>query len=150
KMGPQFPGVGLRIPALDVTLGVEHGDQVVDLAAAQRVVDEVGARTSPQDHVRAPEILRHLLAREHGTIGDVAGYQRLAVADNLVAHLGPHAVAADERAASDAFTRLQDQRDAGVVLLEVLDAAIGLERDAVVALHALMKTECRSWRWVTA
>src|SRR5262249_21354712 len=122
------------IPALDVTLGVEHGNEVVDLAAAQRVMDEVGTRTSPQDHVRAPEILRHLRAREHGTMGDVARYQRLAVADDLVAYLRPHAVAADERAASNALARLQDQGDAGVVLLEVLDAAIGLQRDAVVAL----------------
>src|SRR5262245_56510179 len=67
KMSPPCAEVCLRIPALDVTLGVEYGHQVVDLAAAQRVVDEVRARTSPQDHVRAPEILRHLLAREHGT-----------------------------------------------------------------------------------
>src|SRR5262249_38023892 len=47
KMGPQFAGIRLRIPALDVTLGVEHGNEVVDLAAAQRVMDEMGTRTSP-------------------------------------------------------------------------------------------------------
>src|SRR5215813_12845711 len=133
-MGPQLAGIRLRIPTLDVTLGVEHGDQVVNLAAAQRVVDEVGARTSPQDHIRAPEILRHLLAREHRAISDVARYQRLAVADHLVAHLRPHAVAADERTASDALARLQDHADAGVVLLEILDAVTGFQRDAVVVL----------------
>ena len=134
KMGPQLARIGLRIPTLDVTLGVEHGDQVVNFGAAQRVVDEMGARASPQDHVRRPEILRHLLAREHGAISDMARYQRLAVADHLVAHLRPHAVAADEGTASDAFARLQGHADAGVVLLEILDAATGFQRDAVVVL----------------
>src|SRR5260370_19692366 len=94
----------------------------------------MGARTSPQDYVRLPEILRHLLARKHGAISDVARHQRLAVADDLVAHLRPHAVAADERTASDAFARLQDHADAGVVLLEIFDALTGFQRDAVVVL----------------
>src|SRR5262249_60319897 len=73
-------------------------------------------------------------AREHGAISDVARYQRLAVADHLVAHLRPHAVAADEGTASDAFARLQDHADAGVVLLEIFDAVTGFQRDAVVVL----------------
>ncbi len=39
KVRPQFAGIGLGIPTLDVTLGVEDGHEVVDLGAAQRIVD---------------------------------------------------------------------------------------------------------------
>src|SRR5215831_11731859 len=95
---------------------------------------EMGARAGPQDHVRAPQIAGHLLAREHGAIGDVSGDQRLAVADDFFAHLRPHAVAADERAAPDALARLKSDDDAGIVLLEVLHRPTGLQRDEVVVL----------------
>src|SRR5262249_10177649 len=42
--------------------------------------------------------------------------------------------AADEGAASDALARLEVDGDAGIILLEVLDRAIGLQRDKIVAL----------------
>ena len=131
---PQVAGVRLRVPALDVALGMEHGDQVVELAAAERIVHEVRARARPQDHVGLPEILRHLVALEHRSIGDMARDQRLAVADDLLAHLRPHAVAADQGAAPDPLARLQGHGDAVVVLLEVLEGAVVLQRDEVVAL----------------
>ncbi len=95
------------------------------------------ARTGPQDHIGTPQIVRHLLARQHGAVGDMAGYQRLAVAHDFVAHLRPHAVAANEATASDALARLQDYGDAGIVLVEVLDRAIGLQRDQIVALAGI-------------
>ena len=34
EVRPQLAGIGLRVPALDVAFGVEHGDEVIDLAAA--------------------------------------------------------------------------------------------------------------------
>ena len=40
-------------------------------------------------------------------------------------------------AASDALARLQKNGDAGIILLEVLDRAIGLERDEIVALASI-------------
>src|SRR5260370_29505195 len=67
----------------------------------------------------------------------MAGYHRLAVAHDFVAHLRPHAVAANEATALDALARLQDYGDAGIVLVEVLDRAIGLQRDQIVALAGI-------------
>ena len=84
-------------------VGMEHGDQIVELAAAQRIMHEMGARAGPQHHVRPPQVLGHVLALEHGAIGDVAGHARLAVADDALADLRPHAVAADQRAAFGAL-----------------------------------------------
>ena len=63
----------------------------------------------------------------------MAGDQRLAVADDLVAHLRPHAIAADQRTAPDALARVQGQGHTLVVLLEVLDGAIGFQADEIVA-----------------
>ena len=91
------------VPAFLVMVGVEHGDQIVEFAAPQRVMHEMRARAGPQHDVGPPQILRHLLALEHGAIGDVAGDARLAVADDAVADFRPHAVAADQRAAFDAL-----------------------------------------------
>ena len=97
----------------------------------------MGARPGPQDDVRLPEIGRHLLALEHGPIGDVARYPRLAVADDLLADLRPHAVAADQRASGDPLAGLQRDGDAAIVLLEALDLPLRLQRDQVVALAGL-------------
>src|SRR5215510_5112272 len=91
-------------------------------------------RPGPQHHVRPPQVVRHLLALEHGAVGDVAGYARLAVADDLLADARPHAVAADQRAATHRFAGLEADGDGVAVILEVVDAAARLERDQVVAL----------------
>src|SRR5262249_56269510 len=61
-----------------------------------------------------------------------AGERRFAVAPPFARHLRPHAAAAEERAAADAFARLQDHADAGAILLEIFDAVTGFQRDAVV------------------
>ena len=60
EMRPQLAGIGFRVPALDIAVGVEHGDEVVELAAPQRIVHEMGARPGPQHDVGPPEVLRHL------------------------------------------------------------------------------------------
>ena len=100
-------GSASRIPAFLVAVGVEHGDEVIELAAAQRIMHEMGARPGPEHHVGPPEIVRHLGALEHRAIGDMAADARRAVADDLLPHLRPHAVAADQRAALHAFAAVQ-------------------------------------------
>jgi hypothetical protein len=64
----------------------------------------MGARSGTQDHVGPPQILRNVFALEDGAISDVAGDARLAVADEALADLGPHVVAADQRTAIDALS----------------------------------------------
>src|SRR5438309_10656736 len=104
---------------------MEDRDEVVELAATQRIVHEVGARARPYDHVLAPKIRRHVRALEHPAIGDVAGDAGRPVADDLLANARPHAVGVDQRATFGALARLQ--RDGA--LLPVL-------RDTVYALTA--------------
>ena len=127
----------LGVPALDVAVGMEHGDQVVELAAAQRIVHEVRAR--PAHTIMSG---RH---RSSGTWSRGAPldrrygprHARLAVADDLLAHARPHAVAADQRGPDRARPIAGVTVTPVVVLLEILDAAVGLQRDEVVALAGL-------------
>src|SRR5262245_64453003 len=72
------------VPSFLVVVGVEDRDEVVELAAAQRVVHEMRARAGPEHDIGAPQVLRDVLALEHGTIGDVPGHARLAVADDIL------------------------------------------------------------------
>ena len=118
---------------------MEDGDQVVELAAPQRIMHQMGARPGPQDDVGLPEIGRHLLALEHRPVGDVAGYPRLAVADDRLADFRPHAVAADQRAPAHPLAVLQRDGDAVIVLREALDLPVVFQRDQIVALAGLEK-----------
>ena len=100
---------------------------------------EVGARAGPQHDVGPPQVFRHLLALEHGAIGDVAGHPRLVVADDALAHAGPHAVAADQRAALRPFAVFERDGDAVAVILEAVDPPAGFQRDQVVALAGVQQ-----------
>src|SRR5438270_10813203 len=71
---PQLAGITLRVPALDVTIGMKDRDEIVELATPQRIVNEMGARPGPEHDVGTPQVLRHVILLEHGAIGDVAGY----------------------------------------------------------------------------
>jgi hypothetical protein len=82
---------------------VKNGDQIVELAAAQGIMPEMGARSGPQDHVGPPHVLRNVFALEVGAISDVAGDARFAVADAALVDLRPHAVAADQRTVIGTF-----------------------------------------------
>ena len=137
EMLPEQFLAAFRVPALLILVGVEYGDEVVDFAAAHRIVHEMRARTGPQDHVRVPQIVRHLVAAQHRPIGDMPGDARLAVADDPLADFRPHAVAGDERAAGNAAAA--DMRDhAGVAaILVVVDVGVGFERDEIVILARL-------------
>src|SRR5258705_5021081 len=97
-------------------------------------MNEVGARPGPEHHIRTPQVDRHLVLLEHGAVGDMAGPPRLAVADDALADLRPHAVAPDERAALNALTGREHDRDTVVMFLVALDGALRLQRDEIVAL----------------
>src|SRR5512139_1559636 len=120
-------------------IGMKHRDEIVELAAAQRVMYEMGARAGPQHDVGPPEIFRHLFALEHATVGDVAGDARLTVANHLVANFRPHSIAADQRAAFDGFAVVKRDTDAVTVVPVAIDPAAGLKRDQIAALARLQK-----------
>ena len=138
-MLPQHVLAAFGVPAFLVVVGVEDRDEVVELAAPQRVMHEMRARAGPEHDVGPPEILRHILALEHAAIGDMAGDARLAVADELFADFRPHAVAADQRAAFDGFAVVERDADAVAVILEGVDAPARLQRDQVAALAGFQK-----------
>ena len=64
----------------------------------------------------------------------MAGDARLAVADDALADLRPHAVAADQRAAFGALAVVERDGDAVAMVLVTVDAPAGLERDQIAAL----------------
>jgi len=80
------------------------GDEVEELPAAQRVVDDVGVVRRPQRRRRPAQVLRHLLDLEHRAVAHVARDRRLAVADDPLAHHRAHAVGANERCGADELT----------------------------------------------
>src|SRR5437763_7022756 len=61
---PQLAGITLRVPALDVTIGMEDCDEMVELAAPQRIMNEMGARPGPEHDVGTPQALRHVVLLE--------------------------------------------------------------------------------------
>ena len=95
----QLGRIAVGVPALLVAVGVEHHDEVEQLAAAERVVHQVGLLAAPADHLGQAVLRGPFRGRQHRAIGDVAGHDRLAVADDLLAHRGPQSVAADQRRA---------------------------------------------------
>ncbi len=123
-----------RVPAFLVVIGMEHGNEVIELAATQRIVNEVRAWAGPQHHVGPPQILRHFLALEHRAIGDVAGDAWLAVANDALANARPHAVAAEQRRAFGALAAFERDGDAVAMVFVTVDAPAGLERDQIAAL----------------
>jgi hypothetical protein len=74
---------------------MKYRHEIIELAAAQRIMHEMSARPGPKHDVGPPEILRYLGTLEHRTIGDMAADARRAVADDLFPRLRPHAVAAN-------------------------------------------------------
>ena len=99
----------------------------------------MGARAGPQHDVGPPQVFRHLVALEHGAIGDMAGHPRLAVADDALADFRPHAVAADQRAALDLFAVFERDGDAVAAVLKAVDPPAGFQRDQVVALAGVQQ-----------
>ena len=52
--------IGARVVALGIGRGAEHGDDVEEFAAPQRVVHDVEAGAGPQDDLVAAHVLGHL------------------------------------------------------------------------------------------
>ena len=122
-----------RLVAADILLvGHEGGDQVEGAPALQRIMHHVALRPGPQRGGIPAQILRHLLERQHGAIGDMAGQaDRVgrAAAGHLLAHFGAHAVGGDHGIGLVDLARLgAHQRAVGGVL--VGDHALAVdERD---------------------
>ena len=124
-------GVTIGVPAFLVAVGVEHDHEIEQLAAAQRVVHQMGLLAAPDDHLRQAVFLRPVGGRQHRAIGDVAGDDRLAVADDLLAHGRPQAVAADQRRALVGFAGLGLYRHGRAVVVDRDDLLRGGELDQV-------------------
>ena len=127
----QLGRVAVGVPAFFVAVGMEHDDEVEQLAAAQRVVHQMGLLAAPDDHLGQAVFLRPLVRRQHGAIGDVAGNHRLAVADDLLAHRGPQPVAADQRRALVGLAGFGLRRDAVAVVVDRDHLLRGGELDEV-------------------
>jgi hypothetical protein len=117
---------------------MEHHDQVEQLAAAQRIVHQVGLLAAPDDHLRQAVFLRPFVGRQHGAVGDVPGDDRLAVADDLFAHGRPQAVAADQRGAAVGLAGLGAGGDAGAVVVDRHDLLRGRKLDQVGLLAGVV------------
>src|SRR5262245_58784076 len=84
-----------------------------------------------------PEVLWHLVLLEHCPVGNMTRDPRLAVADDPLADLRPHAVAADQRAPLDAFAGRELHGDAVATLLVGFNGAVVLEGDQIASLAGL-------------
>src|SRR5262249_61901552 len=84
------------VPTLFIVIRVEYGDQIVELATSQRVMHEMGAWPSPQNNIGTPKVLWNLFPLKNPPIGDMSGDAGLAVADDALADLRPHAVATNQ------------------------------------------------------
>jgi hypothetical protein len=75
---------------------MKHGDQIEQLAGAQRIVHEVHLLAGPDHHIAPAEFFRHFRSRQHRAVGDVAGGFGLAVADHDLPDRRPQPVGADQ------------------------------------------------------
>jgi hypothetical protein len=78
------------------------------------------------------EIPWHFSGRDGGPVDHRAGRQRLAVVEDAFADLRIDAVGADQSFGRDAFAALQRDRHAGIVEIEIHDAAIIAKLDQIV------------------
>ena len=130
----------LGVPSFLVVIGVEDGDEVVELAAPQRIMHEVRARAGPEHDVGPPEIFRHVLALEHAAIGDMArrraACRRRRGRSRIFDHMPSQPISARPSTVSPL---LSVTRDAVAMILVGVDAPARLQRDQVAALAGLEK-----------
>ena len=109
------------------------GDNEVEyLPAGQRIVDEMALGAGPQCRRVPADILGHLAGRNDRTIGRVPGDPRRTVPDQLLAHVRPQAIRADEPDAAVRRAGGELRRHVFPVLLVADDLAVDLEPDARV------------------
>ena len=85
----QLGGIAEGIPAFLVAVGMKHGDEIVELAGAQRIQHEMHLLAGPERHVAPAILFRNFHRGQYRAIGDMAGRLRLAVADHEFADRGP-------------------------------------------------------------
>ena len=127
----QFGRVAVAVPALLVAVGMEHGDEIEQFAGAQRIVHQMHLLAGPHHHVAPAELLRHFRGRQHGAIGDVAGDDRLAVADDHLPDGRPQPVGADQRRAAIVFAAFGVHGDAVGRFVDLDDFLRGVEADQI-------------------
>src|SRR5262249_17783442 len=115
---------------------VEGDDDVVLLAAAQRVVHEVAVRADPDAGGVPLQVGGERLAVDDRAGDDMARDARL-VADILPADRGLHAIGADQRAAAVAAALAVVDGDAAFVLLDALHGRARAHAHPTAALRAL-------------
>ena len=129
---------------------VAGDDEVEHFPARQRIMHEMAFRAGPQRGRVPAQVLRHLLGRDHRTIGRMAGNPRRAVADDLLADVRPQPVGADQRRAGDAFAGGKERRNRCAVLVIARDFGADAQFDQAWSRHAFSNTPCRSPRCTTA
>jgi len=115
--------VGLRelvVPAARV-LSDDGGDQVEELPAAQRVVDDVRVVRRPERRGREPQILGHVLDVEHRAVAHVPGNERQRVSHDAFADHRSPAVRANEGNTADGIF-LRSCNDSRSIILKPRDA----------------------------
>ena len=110
---------------------MEHGDEIEQIAGAQRIVHEMHLLAGPDHHVAPAEFFRHFRGRQHGAIGDVTGWPRLAVAGHDLPDHRPDAVGADQSRAAILLAAFGFHRDAIARLVDFDDFLAGIESDAI-------------------
>ena len=170
--GPARPVLGevdelarLRANAFEVTLhllkaafahvplfavaAVKRDDDVVLLAAAQRVVQKVAVRADPDARRVSLQILRELRPIRDRAIHHMARDPRL-VAHVLAPHRRLHALRADQRHAAVPAAFGVEHADSGVVLLDALHLRRRGHLNATRRLAPSRSELCTSARWITA
>ena len=132
---------------------VAGDDEIEDLPARQRIVDDVALGPGPQRRRVPAQVLGHLLGRDDRAVGGVAGHARRAVADELRADARPQAVGADQPARlrpSRRIFKMARPTSAAVLLVADHLARRCAARPAGWRGRRCRNTPCRSPRWMTA
>ena len=135
----QFRGIAETVPAFLVAVGVEHGDEIVEVAAAQRIDHQMHLLAGPEGHRPAAQMLRHLLRRQDRAVGDVAGDLWLAVTDDELPDRGPQPVGADQRCPVVAGPAVGARGHAVAMLVHRHDLPRRVQLDETVAAARLQQ-----------
>ena len=98
-------------------------DKIENLPAAERVMNDVTFRATPQNSRIPAQFLRHILGRNDRPVGRMAGDARFAVAQHLLAYIRAQSVSPDESAPRYPFTGCQGGGNARPLLFVSCDRA---------------------------
>ena len=129
ELRQHFVGRGHLGMALADRLADRGSDEVEELPAAQRVVDDVRVMSRPQRGRRKAQLLRHVADVEHGAVAHVAAHRRHRVADDRLADHGLPAVGAHQRRAAQRLAARQLHPHRAVLDLEARHSGAGAQVD---------------------